>query len=156
MIINDYKTIEEILNGSKIGVLGLFNGTSPYTVPVNFVYHEKHIYFHSAESGTKIDILKQNPNVSFLVFIDRGILPNKISCKIGQSFKSVMITGEAAIVGDIKEKRDALEAILKKCVPEGGYIGLTEEMVENHKSKLNRRTAIIKIKINEISGKERP
>ena len=53
MIISDYKTLEEILNVSKIGVLGLFNGMSPYTVPVNFVYHEKHIYFHSAESGTK-------------------------------------------------------------------------------------------------------
>ena len=105
MIINDYKILEEILNSSSIGVLGLFNGTSPYTVPVNFVYHEKHIYFHSAESGTKIDILKQNPIVSFLVFIDRGILPNKIPCKIGQSFKSIMITGEAAIVGDIKEKK---------------------------------------------------
>ena len=156
MIINDYKILEEILNRSSIGVLGLFNGTSPYTVPVNFVYHEKHIYFHSAESGTKIDILKQNPIVSFLVFIDRGILPNKIPCKIGQSFKSVMITGEAAIVGGIKGKKDALDALIKKYVPEGGYIELTEEMVENHKSKLNRRTAIIKIKINEIIGKERP
>jgi hypothetical protein len=46
--------------------------------------------------------------------------------------------------------------LIKKCVPEGGYIGLTEEMVENHLSKLNRRTTIIKIKINEIIGKERP
>jgi nitroimidazol reductase NimA-like FMN-containing flavoprotein (pyridoxamine 5'-phosphate oxidase superfamily) len=156
MIINDYKILEEILNSSSIGVLGLFNGTSPYTVPVNFVYHEKHIYFHSAESGTKIDILKQNPIVSFLVFIDRGILPNKIPCKIGQSFKSIMITGEAAIVGDIKEKKDALEALIKKYVPEGGYIGLTEETVVNYKSRLNRKTAVIKIKINEISGKEKP
>ena len=156
MIINDYKILEEILKRSSIGVLGLFNGTSPYTVPVNFVYHEKHIYFHSAESGTKIDILKQNPIVSFLVFIDRGILPNKIPCKIGQSFKSIMITGEAAIVGDIKEKKDALEALIKKYVPEGGYIGLTEETVVNYKSRLNRKTAVIKIKINEISGKEKP
>ena len=156
MIINDFKILEEILKRSSIGVLGLFNGTSPYTVPVNFVYHEKHIYFHSAESGTKIDILKQNPIVSFLVFIDRGILPNKIPCKIGQSFKSIMITGEAAIVGDIKEKKDALEALIKKYVPEGGYIGLTEETVVNYKSRLNRKTAVIKIKINEISGKEKP
>ena len=68
----------------------------------------------------------------------------------------VMITGEAAIIDDISEKMNALESILKKYVPEGGYIGLTEEMVENHLSKLNRRTTIIKIKINEIIGKERP
>ena len=67
-----------------------------------------------------------------------------------------MITGEAAIVGDIKEKKDAMEFLIKKHVPEGGYIELTEEMVENHKSKLNRKTAVIKIKINEIIGKERP
>ena len=91
-----------------------------------------------------------------MVFIDRGILPNKIPCKIGQSFKSIMITGEAAIVGDIKEKKDALEALIKKYVPEGGYIGLTEETVVNYKSRLNRKTAVIKIKINEISGKEKP
>ena len=67
-----------------------------------------------------------------------------------------MITGEAVIVGDIKEKKDAMEALIKKYVPEGGYIELTEEMVENHKSKNNRKAAVIKIKINEIIGKERP
>ena len=155
-MINDYKIFEGILNGSKIGVLGLLRGTLPYTVPVNFVYYEKHIYFHSAESGTKIDILKRNPNVSFLAFIDRGIIPNKIPCNIGQSFKSVIITGEASIVDNTSEKRDALKALIEKYVPEGGYIELTEEMVENHKSRLNRRTSIIKIKINEISWKERP
>ena len=154
MIISDYKTLEEILNRSAIGVLGLFNGTSPYTVPVNFVYHEKHIYFHSAESGTKIDILKRNPNISFLAFIDGGIVPNKIPCKIGQAYKSVIITGEASIVGNAGEKRDALKALIEKYVPEGGYIELTEDMVENYKSKLQRRTAVIKIRINEVSGKE--
>ncbi len=147
------KHSKKILDGSKIGVLGLLKGMSPYTVPVNFVYYEKHIYFHSAESGTKIDILKQNPNVSFLTFIDGGIVRNKIPCNIGQSYKSVMITGEAIIVGGVSEKRNALEALIKKYVPEGGYIQLTEEMVENYRSKLQRRTAIIKIKINEISGK---
>ncbi|MHB1664010.1 MAG: pyridoxamine 5'-phosphate oxidase family protein [bacterium] len=153
MIIKDYKTLEEILNGSKIGVLGLLKGMSPFTVPVNFVYYKKHIYFHSAESGTKIDILKQNPNVSFLAFIDGGVIPNKIPCSIGQSFRSVMITGEAAIVGGISEKRNALGALVKKYVTEGGHIQLTEDMVANYKSKLHRRTAVIKIKINEISGK---
>ncbi|RZD17125.1 MAG: hypothetical protein EVJ46_02530 [Candidatus Acididesulfobacter guangdongensis] len=30
------------------------------------------------------------------------------------------------------------------------------EMVENHKSKNNRKVAVIKIKINKIIGKERP
>ena len=153
-MISDYKILEEILNGSKTGVLGLFKEMSPYTVPVNFVYYEKHIYFHSAESGTKIDILKRNPNVSFLAFIDGGIVPNKIPCKIDQLYKSVMITGEASIVDNAGEKRDALKALIEKYVPEGGYIELTEDMVENYKSKLQRRTAIIKIKINEISEKE--
>lgn len=64
-MISDYKVFEDILNSSKVGVLGLLKGTSSYIVPVNFVYYEKHIYFHSAESGTKIEILKCNPNVSF-------------------------------------------------------------------------------------------
>lgn len=149
----DYKTLEEILDGSKIGIIGILKEKFPYTVPVNFVYYEKHIYFHSADSGTKIDILKNNPFVSFLAFIDGGIIRNNIPCKIGQSYRSVMITGEAIIVADISEKRDALEALIKKYVPEGGYAELTEEIVKNHKSKLNRRTTIIKIKINEISEK---
>ena len=43
-MIDDYKMLEEILDGSKIGVLGLLKGVSPYTVPVNFVYYAKHIY----------------------------------------------------------------------------------------------------------------
>ena len=133
MVIKDYKILEEILNDSKIGVFGLSREASPYAVPVNFVYYEKYIYFHSAESGTKIDILKRNPIVSFLAFIDGGIVPNKIPCKIDQLYKSVMITGEASIVDNTGEKRDALKALIEKYVPEGGYTELTEGMVENYK-----------------------
>lgn len=93
------------------------------------------------------------PQCQFLTFIDYGTIPNKIPCKIDQLYKSIMITGEATFVNNISEKRNALEAMVTKYVPEGGYIQLTGEMIENYKSKLQRKTIIIKIKINEISGK---
>ena len=39
----------------------------PYTVPMNFVYENGHIYFHSALEGHKIDAIRLSPNACFTV-----------------------------------------------------------------------------------------
>ena len=44
----------------------------PYTIPMNFVYDNGHIYFHSALQGHKIDAVKSSPNACFTVTCKRG------------------------------------------------------------------------------------
>ena len=45
----------EICNMSMVDEQGL-----PYVLPMNFGYLDDYIYFHSAPSGKKVDILKNN------------------------------------------------------------------------------------------------
>ena len=39
----------------------------PYSVPLNYVYFDDKVYFHSAKEGHKIDAIIKNPKVSFSV-----------------------------------------------------------------------------------------
>lgn len=63
--ISDINEIEKILAEAKIGIVGLSENGLAYTVPVNFVYSEEAIFFHSSSKGRKVNILKKNNSVSF-------------------------------------------------------------------------------------------
>ena len=58
--ITDIKSIEKIIQKSKVCRLGLSLNDTPYIVPVCFGYRAKTLYFHSAQEGKKIDIIKKN------------------------------------------------------------------------------------------------
>ena len=65
--IADPTVIEAILRRAGVGRLGLAVDNTPYVVPLNYVYHSGAIYFHSADEGRKISMLKANPQVCFEV-----------------------------------------------------------------------------------------
>ena len=58
--IKDKKEIEQIFKEAHVCRLGMVDGKIPYIVPMNFGYRDNILYFHSALSGRKIDILKNN------------------------------------------------------------------------------------------------
>ena len=51
----------ELLKSGTSAVLGV-NGDDgyPYTVPINYVWHEGKIYLHCAKSGYKLDALRRS------------------------------------------------------------------------------------------------
>jgi uncharacterized protein len=51
---------KELLMNGKAGHLGCVTEKGPYVVPVNYLFHEGHIYIHSV-LGAKIHALRQNP-----------------------------------------------------------------------------------------------
>lgn len=57
-----------ILENGKVGILAV-NGDNgyPYTVPLNYMFYNGKIYFHSASEGHKFDSIKNNSKVSFCV-----------------------------------------------------------------------------------------
>jgi nitroimidazol reductase NimA-like FMN-containing flavoprotein (pyridoxamine 5'-phosphate oxidase superfamily) len=58
--------IDNVLSSQVIGRLGCCNGKQPYIVPVTFAYDGECIYGQTNE-GTKLDMLRKNPNVCFEV-----------------------------------------------------------------------------------------
>jgi len=111
----------------SFGYLGTVrsDGTASLT-PLNYVYQGGNVYFHGSRIGEKMASIGGNPHVSFAVAKEYAIIPSYftdplMACPATAFFKSVLIEGTAEIVTDLAEKAEALEALMRKLQPEGGY-----------------------------------
>jgi len=153
--IKDIEEIYSILDNSSYGTLALSKGVVPYSVPINFARVKNCLYMHGSKKGKKMDFLKHNKNVSFSIVGYENIIPsyfsskNGLACQATTFFSSVIIEGVAQIITNYDEKVIALEAIMQKLQPSGGYKSLNQEV---YKKAINA-TAIIKIIPYEISAK---
>ena len=110
--------VEKILERTRIGRLATI-GTDgfPYITPVNYVWYNGHIYFHSAHEGEKIDNIRRDARVCFEVDIPLAYLgleydPNRPTCHVHQFYHCVIVRGRAEFVTDIEEKVAALNALV--------------------------------------------
>jgi len=151
----DRKKIEEFLDSVDYGTLAICAENKPYSLPLNFVKVGNFLYFHGAKKGKKIEIIKQNRQVSFSVVKAYSIIPSyfssndKLACPATQFFKSVIIDGVISIVEQKDEKVAALTALMKKLQPEGGYRALSEDVY----SKRIDATMIFKVEIWNLQAK---
>lgn len=124
---HDTREIEDFLARMSFGFLATASESEyPNIVPLNFVWHNGAIYFHSSRLGQKIKELKRNNRVTFSVADEVALIPSyftseKLACPATAFFKSVMIFGRAEFVEEVDEKVGALSAFMKKLQPEGGY-----------------------------------
>lgn len=58
--------IEQLLTSNVIGRIGCYAGQKMYVVPITYIYDGKYIIGHTVE-GTKIEMLRQNPECCFEV-----------------------------------------------------------------------------------------
>ncbi len=113
--IEDKKEIEEILERAPVGRLGLADGEEPYVVPLNFVYADDCIYFHTGVEGRKLDIINKNPCVCFEVDEMSEVFVNpEASCFSTAYYKSVIAVGTARLLEADDEKIQALDLLMKK------------------------------------------
>ena len=121
------RRFELIAGRSQVGYLGIITPDGyPRTVPVNFVAIGDRVYFHGAATGEKHDALADGPKVTFCIAVPYSTIPSywrspDYSCPASQYFESVLIRGRGAIVVDRDEKAAALQALMEKHQPEGGF-----------------------------------
>lgn len=142
--IADQKEIEDILRQSTVCRLALIDAGRPYLVPLCFGYDADVLYFHSAPVGKKIDLLKKNRNVCFEFDTDTIAVPADTSCGWTMRYRSVIGYGIAGFVEDLAEKRGALDVIMRQYA-EGAH---------NYSDETLRKIVVIKVEIQEISGKK--
>ena len=139
----DMTSAQTILSTGEYGVLSTVdNDGQPYGVPVNYVYFNDAIYFHSAGQGHKITNLKDNPRVSFCVVAYFKVVPDSFSSE----YESVIIFGHAAEISG-EDKLKALHAITDRFSPQNIEKG--NEMI----TRLFNSTSVFKINIDELKGK---
>ena len=139
---------EEILQQAQVGRLGTVSrdGT-PMIKPVNFVYRNGRIYFHSSLEGEKMDHLAFSSQVCFEVDEALAYLPASNSpCEANFSFRSVILEGRARVLEDPEEKIRALNDLMEKYQPGARLRPLNEQMV--------RKVGIVEIVAEKITGKE--
>ena len=76
----------------------------PYAIPVNHAYKDGRFYFHCATTGRKLDIIGQNPNVSYVItrfYGDRRDLDKCLKCH--GPWESVIAYGKARVVSEHDE-----------------------------------------------------
>ena len=115
----------------------------PYTVPMNFVYENGHIYFHSAHEGHRIDSIRLSPNVCFTVIDEPVQQENDWWFHV----KSVICFGKVSIIGNDDERAQRLRQLGEKYFPDG--YDLNAELMKN-----GPHVAVLDFKIEHITGKK--
>ena len=142
LIRQDHKKLEikskekiiEFLSSEQTGrVASIDENGFPQIIPMNFVFINDAIYMHSHIRGEKLDNIRRNEKVGFEVDKSLEFLPSYFSDPTDASladtlYISVVIKGNGSIVSDKEEKTTALNGLIKKYQPEGGYEPIKPEM----------------------------
>jgi len=138
--------MELLLERIPVGRLAVTTKDGPYIVAVNYLFFEGCLYFHSGLSGRKIEALRDDPRVCFLVDEVGPQVIWKEGCGISQIYKSVICFGKAEFLEESIEKRRILEKMIQKYVPSSyPLISMEDRNIE--------KTAVVKIVIESMSGK---
>ena len=132
--IKSKEKIIEFLSSQQTGRISSIDENGyPQTIPMNFVFINDVVYMHSHIKGEKLENIKRNQKVGFEVDKSLEFLPSYFSDPTDASladtlYISVVIKGNASIILDKEEKTTALNGLMKKYQPEGGYEPIKPEM----------------------------
>ncbi|KHE93019.1 MAG: pyridoxamine 5'-phosphate oxidase family protein [Candidatus Scalindua rubra] len=147
--IASHAEVEELLSNALVGRLGTCSNNIPYITPVNFVYDNDKVYFHSAHEGRKIENIKHNRRVCFEIDKMVSVIPGmRMPCGSTTEYKSVIIFGDIRVVVDIDEKTVALNKLIEKYAPEAPRLPQYSDAAG--------RTNVLVIDVKEITAKQSP
>ena len=136
---------EQILARGTSGVLALCGADGePYAVPLSYVWHEGHLYFHCALSGHKVDLLGQNPRASFCVIDQDQVMPATYSTR----YRSAIAFGTIRVLTDPEAKRQALLFLAERYAPDQPDLHMPE--IKKH----FERTLVLDLELDRLTGKE--
>ena len=161
LIRQDHKKLEikskekvvEFLSSQQTGrIASIDENGFPQIIPMNFVFINDVIYMHSHVRGEKLDNIRRNQKVGFEVDKNLEFLPSYFTDPTYAEFAdtlyiSVVIKGNASIVSDKDEKTIALNGLMEKYQPEGGYEPIKPDM------DVLKGVEVIKIVPESLTGK---
>lgn len=151
--ITDETTRRAILANAHVINLGVIDFPSPYVVPSNYGFEfegdKLHLYIHGAPKGKRRGLIAANPNVSFSI-IDHTELytptADEALTNYSYFYRSVLGTGVATLVDDLKEKEHAMRLILRH---EAG-----KEITAEIPQKDLTYVGVIRIDVDQYTGKQ--
>lgn len=145
--IKDKNIIEEIIKKGKFANISMCRDNEPYIVTLSYGYDsvKNSLYFHSAKIGLKFDFIRKNSLVCGTIVEDKGYKINQCS----HAYRSVVFWGKMVIVEDLEEKKHGFEVMMNHLEENPNKI--KKRFLE--KEDTYRNTSILRLDINEITGK---
>ena len=142
--------IMDIIQKCDLCRLAYVDDGMPYVIPMfygyTFIDNTLTLYFHCANEGRQINIIKKNPSVCFEIDCVNIHVANQNGYQL--MLESVVGNGIISFVTDRKDKKSAIATIIKR----HSYIHsqyatklLTDKRIDG--------VTILKVVVNEFSGK---
>ena len=144
--ITDKQQILEIIKKCDACRIAFFDEKFPYIVPLNFgVTLENDVftfYFHGANAGKKLELLEKNNAVAFEFDCEHKLVEAEKAWNYTMKFESVCGTGYMEKLPE-EEKVQAFNAIMKQY----------SDREFTFAPEVLKATAVLKLTVNEITGK---
>lgn len=147
--ITGIQELEEIISKADVCRIAFANNNIPYIVSMNFGFTGNPVqtlFFHCANEGKKLDMIRQNNYVCFEMDTDHHIFKGTKGCDWGSRFRSIIGYGNIYIVTNKNEKISGLISIMAHYGAEGEYI---------YDDKIVEQTTILRLEILEMTGKKK-
>jgi len=148
--ITDEQQLRDILDSAKVLRLGLAVDNVPYIYPMNYGYRMEEgrltLYLHSAAKGSKLELLRANPDVCFELDCDHAPFEGRVACQYGLSYSAISGRGRAVLVEDVEEKMEAMRSLMK--TQTGKDFSFNERLVSI--------VSVIRVDVSEYTAKHRP
>jgi uncharacterized protein len=147
--ITDTASICTILDSCKVFRLAMVDGSIPYIVPLNYGYifedGRYSLYFHCAQEGRKLDILRTDNTVCFEMDTGHELTTAQSACGYGYNYSSIIGNGTVEILTAAEDKKKGLKVLMKHQT--GKEFVFTDEQVQN--------VAVCRITVTELTAKRR-
>lgn len=148
----DEDWIRAFLREAKVGHIASARDGQPFINPTTFWFDEAHhqIIFHSNVNGRIRSNIESHPRVCFEASELGQMLPSNVALEFSLQFRSVVVFGEARLIGDLEEARRVMYGLIHKYFPDM-TAGKEFRPITDKELK---RTSVYAIQIEEWSGKE--
>lgn len=147
--ITDSAKIKEVIADCQCCRLAFCDREKPYIVPLSFGYTERDgkivFYFHSAQEGRKIDLIRRTGYAGFEMDTHYKLNESETACGWSARFRSVIGGGRVSIVETEAEKREGLQVIMRHLTGKDQW-----EFEEN----MLKVVCVFKLEVEELSCKE--
>ena len=146
--VSDPAEIKAILDKCSVCRLGLSENNLPYVVPLTFGYelsgNQLTLFFHCANEGRKLDMIKANPHACFEMDCGNELINGTTACTYSMAYESIIGNGTVQFVNDTPDKIYGLSRIMSNVTGKDKF-EYSEDMVN--------RVTILKITTDDFTGK---
>ncbi len=103
--------VERLLESQKICRMALNDAPQPYIIAMDYIYLDGKLYFHFADYGRKMDLIRRDPHVS--VEMDNF-------CEGASDFDTITLMGRLEMVTDKMEGARVARALVDSAETRGG------------------------------------